>query len=207
MLSVGQILSQERIKQGYQLDQVEKAIKIRKKYLVALENDDWIVFSSKIYIIGIIQNYARFLGIESKKILAFFRREYERKEEVKFKKKVSSQYLVSDTRRIIIALIAIVFLTFFGYFGYQLVTFLSPPKITIIEPKESSFKRKESIKIVGRVDKEVVVTILGNRVYQNKDGVFEYVYPLKVGVNELVIEALGANGKKTIIKNKYTRLK
>ncbi|MEN9328492.1 MAG: hypothetical protein RI947_1300, partial [Candidatus Parcubacteria bacterium] len=36
-------------------------------------------------------------------------------------------------------------------------------------------------------------------VYQNKDGTFEYSYPLKRGKNNVVIEVIGANGKKTVI--------
>ena len=88
MLSVGSILKNEREKKGLLLSDIEKKIKIREKYLKAIEDENWNYFSSKIYITGILKNYSRVLNLDHKKVLAFFRRDYEKKEEVKFKKKL-----------------------------------------------------------------------------------------------------------------------
>src|SRR5450830_1105793 len=99
MLSVGTILKKEREKKGLLLIDIEKQIKVREKYLKAVEEENWSYFSSKIYITGILKNYSRVLNLDHKKILAFFRRDYERKEEVKFKKKITSTYLTSETKK------------------------------------------------------------------------------------------------------------
>ena len=88
MLSVGQILQQARLKKGYPLSLIEKQIKVREKFLKAVEENNWKFFSSKIYITGIIKNYSSFLGLDHKKILSFFRREYESKDDVKFQRKI-----------------------------------------------------------------------------------------------------------------------
>lgn len=205
MLSVGSILQKERIKQGYTLAQVEKQIKVREKFLRALEENNWSSFSSYIYIVGIIKNYTEFLNLDEKKILAFFRREYEKQDDVRFKQKLASSYLVSDTRRMVTAALTFVFLAFFVYFGWQMYTYVSPPKVTILQPVATSFKRTDRIKVIGKTEKEASVTIFGERVYQNKDGVFEYDFPLTKEKNELSIEVVGANGKKTIIKREYVR--
>ena len=45
MLSVGKILHQERIKKGYPLSLIEKQIKVREKFLHAIEQDNWKSFS------------------------------------------------------------------------------------------------------------------------------------------------------------------
>ena len=205
MLTVGEILRNNREKQNIQLSEVEKHIKIRSKFLQAIEENNWNSFSSKIYITGIIKNYSNYLHLEDKKILAFFRRDYEKTEEVKFKTRVSNKYLTSETKKIAIISITALFILFFGYFGYQLKQFFSPPKLVIISPNSTNFIIEDKIKFIGKTDKDAAVTIFGEQIYQDKYGVFAYDFPLKNGNNNLVIEIIGANGKKTVIKKTYIK--
>lgn len=206
MTSVGQILKQHREKLGISFPEIEKSIKIREKLLRAIESEDWSIFNSKFYISGIIKKYALYLGLDPKKPLAFFRRDYEKLETVRFKRKISSRYLTSETKKVVTFLLVFLFVIFFGYFTYQLTLFLSPPKISLIEPKTVVFRKEEKIKIVGQTEKDASVTIFGERVFQNKDGVFEYQFPLHEGNNELMIEVVGANGKKTTLKKIFKLL-
>lgn len=205
MLSVGEILKKTREKKGLDLRDIEKELRIREKFLKATEEDNWGFFSSKIYIEGIIKNYSNFLGLDSKKMTAFFRREYEVNEEIKFKKKLTSKYLTSETRRMAIIGLTLICLFFLIYFAFQLKNYLSPPKLIIIEPKSTIFKRVDKIKVVGQTDTESAITILGNRVYQDKEGLFHYDFPLKLGKNVFTVELTGANGKKAIIQKEYIR--
>ncbi|MCS6956769.1 MAG: helix-turn-helix domain-containing protein [Patescibacteria group bacterium] len=205
MLTVAEILKNQRLKKGLTLDDIEKKTKIRKRYIEAIEKNQWSVFSSKIYIVGILKNYSKILDLDEKKILAFFRRDYEKKEEVKFKKQISSKYLNSETRIFFRNIIIFFFLFFSFYFGYQLYLYFSPPKATILSPKETIFKREEKIKIVGKTNIETSVFIFGQRVYPNKEGIFEYDFPLQEGDNKLIIELVGANGKKAKIEKIFTK--
>ncbi|MCX7881263.1 MAG: helix-turn-helix domain-containing protein [Patescibacteria group bacterium] len=203
MLTAGEILKREREKKGLTLLEIEKKIKIREKFLKAIEEGNWHFFSSKTYIEGIIKNYALFLSINPQKILAFFRRDYEKEEMIRFKEKVSHHYLNPNTKKILFTGFAIVFTIFLFYFGYQLKLYFSPPKIEIISPKINKFKRERKIKIIGQTEKEAILTIGGERVYQDKKGCFEYELFLNLGRNEVLIEAIGANGKKTILRKTY----
>lgn len=206
MLSVGEILKKRREVLGINLKNVEKEIKIREKFLTAVEQNNWNIFSSKIYIAGIIKNYSQYLDLDPERTLAFFRRDYEKKETVRFKRKIASKYLTPETRKIVFILIFAVFVIFFSYFGYQLKQYFSPPALVLLEPKTDVFKKKDKIKIVGLTEKDAAVTIFGERIYQNKEGVFTYEFPLKVGENELSIEVVGANGKKTVLKEVFIRI-
>lgn len=203
MLSVGQILKKAREEKDLKLLDVEKEIRIREKFLQAVEDDNWDFFSSKVYINGIIKNYSRFLGLDEGKMLAFFRRDYEKGEEVKFKTKVASKYLVPETKKLIKFGFIIIFLIFFIYFSYQLRLSFLPPTLTVISPKQEVFKKEQKIKIEAKTDIEAEINIFGQRVYQDKNGVFQYELPLKKGKNELIIEIIGTNGKKAIIKKTY----
>ena len=197
MLSVGTILKKEREKKGLLLIDIEKQIKVREKYLKAIEDENWNYFSSKIYITGILKNYSRVLNLDHKKVLAFFRRDYERKEEVKFKKKISSAYLTSGTKKLLKLGLIILTLFFILYFVFQLKTYFSPPSFTLLSPTKTNFSVEKNIKITGKTEKDTSVTIAGERIYQNKEGVFVYEYSLNEGENKLIINLIGANGKKT----------
>lgn len=205
MLTVGEILRNTREKQNIKLSDVEKQIRVRIKFLDAIENNNWNFFSSKIYITGIIKNYSEYLGLDSKRVLAFFRRDYERKEDVKFKTRISSRYLTPETRRIVLIIITLIILFFALYFGYQLKQFFSPPTLTVLSPQVNTFTIEDRIKVVGKTDKDAAITIFGERVYQDKYGVFTYYFPLKNGKNELTIEIVGANGKKTVVKKTFIK--
>jgi transcriptional regulator with XRE-family HTH domain len=205
MLTVGEILRNTREKKEIDLSEVEKNIRVREKYLRAIEENNWSYFTSKIYIAGIIKNYSNFLGLDTAKMLAFFRRDYERKEDIRFKKKLSDRYLTSQTRKLITVAVIAVFVFFLGYFGYQLKLYFVPPNVRILEPKINKFRGDKKIRIVGKTDRETVVNIFGERVFTNKEGIFEYDFPLSVGKNELEIEVVGASGRKRIIKKIFFR--
>ena len=203
MLSVGDIFKKEREKQGISLKNIEKKIKVREKFLKAIENNNWNYFTSKVYISGVITNYAEYLGLDTEKLLAYFRRDYERREKIRFSKKISSKYLTPETKKYATIAVVIVFLIFLSYFGYQLKCFFSPPNINIISPLKNTFQNINKITIRGQTEKDALIFIKEERVYQNKEGIFVYDLPLQKGNNELTIEVEGPNGKKTILKKVY----
>jgi len=205
MLSVGAILQKQRINKGLTLQQVEKHTKIREQFLKAVEENNWNFFTSKIYIKGIIKNYSRFLDLDEDKMLAFFRREYEKNEEVKFKRKVSSNFLISDTKKYITIFLIGIFIFFTAYFVLQLKVYMSAPKVVLLSPTTTSFKRVSKIKIIGKTEKESSITLFGERIYQDKDGVFELDFPLVTDKNELILEVIGPNGKKTTFKKEFIK--
>jgi len=200
MLTAGEILKNQRVKKNLSLTDVSKQIKIKDKYLFALENNDWRFFESKVYIEGLIKTYSRFLGLSYKKVLPFFYRDYEGEEKINFKKRISDKYFAPQLKKIFQSLIFILIFIFFGYFIYQLKIFITPPKMILLSPKNDTFYNENLIKIIGKTEKETSINIFGERVYPDQDGVFEYSFPLKKGKNELVIELIGANGKKTVFK-------
>jgi len=78
-----------------------------------------------------------------------------------------------------------------------------PPTLRIYEPVETVFRRVDKVTVVGKTEKEAVITMFGTRVYQDESGVFKYDYPLKKGKNTLIIRIQGANGKNTIVEKEY----
>jgi hypothetical protein len=206
MLSVGSIFSKERRRRELTLKDVERHTRIREKFLESIERNDWSEFSSKIYITGIIKNYAKFLDLDPDKMIAYFRRDYERLEEgASFKRRVESKYFKSETRRVIMIGIVLIILGFAGYFGFQLKNYLEPPGIAIVSPTTTVILGSDRVRITGKTEPDATVVIFEDRVYQNEEGIFQYDFPLKEGSNNLVIEVTGANGRTSRLEKTFVR--
>ena len=61
---IGRVLEQARKDRGLSLDEAERATKIRKRYLVGLEKDDYTVLPDAVYAQGFLKTYANFLGLD-----------------------------------------------------------------------------------------------------------------------------------------------
>ena len=203
MYTVGDLMKKARLDKELTIAQVEKKTRIRSKYIKSIEQNNWKVFPSKVYITGVIRSYAVFLEMNPEKALAYFRRDYEKTDEVKFRKHIPSLHLLPETRKLVIGVLAVIFLFFIVYFGYQLNLYLAPPSIKVVSPIKTVFRNTEKIRIVGETDTESTVRILNETYFPNRDGRFIYELPLKKGKNSVTIEVTGANGRKTVVTKEY----
>src|SRR4030067_2522341 len=80
MRTVGEILVEARKKKNLTFEQVEKETKIRKRILRQLEEGNWDELSPT-YAKGLLKNYASYLGLDERRVLAFFRRGYDERKE------------------------------------------------------------------------------------------------------------------------------
>lgn len=62
-MGIGDKLKEERIRQGYSLEEVEEDTKIRKYYLEAIEDGNFAILPPKVYAVGFVKRYAKFLGL------------------------------------------------------------------------------------------------------------------------------------------------
>jgi len=66
-------LREERLRQGWSLEEVEEETKIRKYYLEALENGNFRVLPPPVYASGFVKRYAILLGLDEKEMVTEFR--------------------------------------------------------------------------------------------------------------------------------------
>lgn len=203
--NIGTLLKNEREKKGISLEDVEKDTHVRLKNLVAIENEEWDGFPSRTYIQGIIKRYGRYLEMDEEKLIAYFRRDYERLENVKFKERTTKSQFTPQKKRLVQVSVALIILLFSSFFGYQMYLYLKPPEIVITEPTETVFKRKDKITLSGTAPAETVVTVNGVEVFLDEDNTFTTDIPLTEENNPVVIEATGANGKKTVVNRVFEK--
>ncbi len=68
MKDIGNFLRERREAKGISLIEVEKDLKIRKKYLQALEEGNIDLIPGKTYIVGYLKNYSKYLDIDEENI-------------------------------------------------------------------------------------------------------------------------------------------
>ena len=67
----GTIFKEKRQSLGVSLDDVSSELKIRKRYLEAIEQDNHAELQSGFYFKGYVKNYARYLQIDEEKFIEF----------------------------------------------------------------------------------------------------------------------------------------
>ena len=73
MESIGDKLRSQREQKGYSIEQIARDTNIAKRYLEALEAEDFSVFPGDPYLIGFLRNYADYLGIEPDDMVALYK--------------------------------------------------------------------------------------------------------------------------------------
>jgi cytoskeletal protein RodZ len=73
VFEIGNTLREARVRRNLTLQQVEEDIKIRVKYVQAMENEDWDVMPGVTYVKGFLRTYSTYLGLDPDVIIDEFR--------------------------------------------------------------------------------------------------------------------------------------
>lgn len=204
MRTVGELLKERRIAKGLTLDQLEKATKIRKKFLEAIEADDYSQLPSISYAKGFVKNYCEYLGLNSTDVLAFFRRQTREAPKASIVLKGMADPLNKPTLRLtpsryLAAIAAVLILLFLLYFGLQYNKLHAPPFLVVDAPKEKLVTAERRIDVLGRTDTDATVTVNGIGVLVRGDGKFFDQVSLDPGVNKIEVIATSRYGKSSTI--------
>lgn len=197
MRTVGQILKEARDKKSLSLGEAEKATKIRRKILVLLEESNWKNLPSPTFVKGLLKNYGLFLGLDTKKLLAFFRREYDEPKLQKHlvaskSKKPKIRFTPQLVTTLVIAL-AILAASFYLFSQYR--SFTAAPLLEISEPKGNVKVEALDISVVGKTYTDATLKINGQKIQISPGGTFSVAVSLVEGINTIVITAENRFGK------------
>jgi len=197
MTTVGQILTQTRNHKKLTLEQVEKATKIRLKFLVALEKDEFNKLPPGTFAKGFIKNYANYLGLSSEEILAFYRRQVnEEKAPAMPSKPVPKPGFSVSPINIGIAILIILF---FVYLTFAYFRFAGAPALTVSYPPVNAIVTTEQIEITGKTDPDAIISINDQIVSVNENGTFTTKLTLAPGLNTITIVASNKFSRQTTV--------
>ncbi len=77
MPELGKTLSQARVARGLSLEDCERDTRISKRYLDALEREDWKVFPAPVYSRAFLRTYAQYLGLNPAELMRVFQTQAE----------------------------------------------------------------------------------------------------------------------------------
>ncbi len=204
MRTVGQILKEEREAKFYSLDEIEKATKIRKELLKALEEDDYSKLPPPTFVQGFIKNYGKFLGLNVEKLLAIFRREFsDRKNPPKimdaWKTPLSEAKFRLTPTKFISALVIVLIIAFFAYLWFEYRFLVGAPFLEVTQPPDQASITQDSVNVSGKTDPETKIDINNQEVSVDQSGQFSQAIKLTESSTTISVIATSKSGKTTKI--------
>jgi cytoskeletal protein RodZ len=201
--AIGERLRRARETKGVDLNRVERDIKIRAKFLAALESGDYVGLPGDVYTKGFLRNYATYLGLDADEIAEEWRRE--RGDIVPTRDVVGPRPLSMPRRslllqpsHLVLILLAVVIVGAGLYFGYQVYKFTQNPSLIVTDPVQGTVTLKEGTStyaLKGTATSGTTIEIQLNgespkTVAVDKTGNWTYTATLEPDKNLFVITAL-----------------
>lgn len=204
MKTVGSMLHEARIAKRLTTAHIEQATKIREKYILAIEANDFGLLPSPSYAKGFVRNYAEYLGLPVDSIMAFFRRQMTESVRTSILPKGVSDPLNAPLihltpSRFIVFIISSLLLIFLVYLGGQYFRIGKAPPLTVLSPVNQQIVSTSRVIVEGKTDPDTTILINGVSTIVRDDGRFYEQMPLVPGVNIISIVATSRFGKTTTI--------
>lgn len=205
MKKLGEILREQRERQGISLEHAEDVTKIRKSYLASLENGDYSNFPTPTAIKGFLKIYIEFLGLQEKEMMAFFRREFDESKDgsitPKSVLKPVREPLVRFTPQTVFTALCVAGIAIlFAYIWVQYQAFAGAPQLEIYSPRDGIVTQKPEIDVEGKVSANSTISLNNQKIDLGHDGYFKTNIQLSEGVNVLTFVAVNEVGKSTTEK-------
>jgi transcriptional regulator with XRE-family HTH domain len=191
---ISEELKRGRTEKHKSINEIGKILGIRTEYLEALENGEYEKLPQGVYGRNFLREYARYLGLDPEKMLEIYGEDssskIEERQKNAFAHKVPKALLFVAVPRVLKnVLLIFAVLICLSYLGYYINNIITPPDLKIIYPSIDIAVKESTIIIKGQTDKEAEVTVNGESVLADIDGVFEKVVSLKSGLNTITVKS------------------
>ncbi len=205
MRTVGQVLKEEREKKFYTLEEIEKATKIRKELLEALEGGQYSKLPPATFVQGFIKNYGKFLGLNSEKLLAIFRREFSAMAHPPriletFSNPIDKTRFHITPTKALVGLVLCLVTVFFVYLWFEYRFLTGGPFLEVTQPADQLSTTSAALLVSGRTDPEAKVSINNQEIRVDLLGRFAQEIELAENINSVVINATAKSGKVTKVE-------
>lgn len=203
-------LKKARLALGYNFNKLEAKTGIHRKYLIALEQENYEQLPDKVYAKNFVNVYSTVLKLNGKEMAKLYLEEYSLYEKVDrapsnskdanyFKNKVSFFSFLGLPQLVRRAVLCLVVLLLLGYLGMEARKIVAPPALMIDSPADNLSTDKFFVEIKGKTEKEASVSINGQKVLSDSEGVFEENIDLQKGLNIIKISAVKKYGRENVI--------
>lgn len=203
-LTLGEKLKKIREEAGVSLSEIAINTKIKREYLEKIEEGKYNELPFDVYVKGFLRSYAKYLGLDSEKVVGQFNKEIGVRENVKKYQDKSKEInkfkipsLIITPKMTSVFLSGLIVLIGFVYFYLEVDSFSKEPNLVLEKDSFSSVIRDSSLEIKGQTDFENKITINNQPVYVDAEGNFREKIGLQNGLNEITVEAFNKFENKT----------
>ena len=202
MTTAGQKLKAVRLEKNLKLEDVSNGTKIKQDFLDHIEKGDYQKLPSVSYAQGFVRNYARFLGLDEKEVLALFRREFDSDNTIKvLPKGFESDEKFSPSRlrlRSKAIIIVSVFTLIFVFLLFQYRSAFLNPTLSVISPMDNAVISSSKVDIQGKTDPDTTVYVDNDEVSVDASGNFSKSINVFPGKVTIVIKSINKFQRETI---------
>lgn len=191
--SLGELLRDRRTERGETPDDVERATHVAKKYLAALEENDFKKLPDPVYARHFVRTLARHYGFDPEIAAANLVREMSVtvgsqavRHPVNF---IAGRTLMVTPKVVKGALLGACFLAVVGYFAFSVHHILKAPRLMVYSPQDDQVFYGQEVALEGLTEPEVELTVNGEEVPIEPDGSFKDTLNLPPGVSSLRVAA------------------
>lgn len=208
-ITIGQLLRKTRKERGLTIRQVADITKISTKYLQAIEDSNYVIFPSEVFLIGFIKNYASHIGIPKQRALALYRRERDTESQAQesldtnnFKR--ASWQITLTPNRILAGFFLIGVIIIIVYLGSYVTTLFQSPSLKLTSPiklnqgETAEFVSEQEIITLSGTHTIGTKLRINNKEYNFLDSEdFRVELPLNEGLNDFDISSESEFGQKS----------
>jgi len=190
--TVGEILKAARKKKNISLDEVEQEIKVRAKYLEALEEGRYDILPGGVYTQGFLLKYVDFLSLDKERVLTQFKGEVGKDQNLTRlmpERKIKAPLFSITPRLVIIVIIVLVVFGILGYIGFSVRQITTPPNLLISSPSSEQVIKESKVEIIGKTDEGSTLEINNQAVLLDDRGNFRQQVKLNPGLNTFEIKS------------------
>lgn len=202
--TLGDRLRAHRERMGTTLEAATQATGVSVKYLIALEESAYGRLPGDVYARNFLRKYATFLELDADDVLAQYESEHgivrtlvdQGPRFIQRHIDVKPLFTPHRLRRgaFVLAVLAVL-----GYLVWQAWSIVRPPELIIETPPPQLTTTERSIEVRGRTDRESDLTINGQQVLADGNGVFSEQVDLQPGLNTIRISATRKRSKPQVV--------
>ena len=198
--TVGETLKNRRIARGWSLKDVELATRIRGKYLLAIESDDYAELPHDVYTRGFVQSYASYLDLDQKEITAHYNQQRGRQNtQIKRSGSIQARRFTLTPRLLVGGGGALAAMAVGAYLIWQFSALTAAPRLSVDNPSRDQVLYGSLITISGSVAGGADVFVNESPILVDGEGRFRDSIALQDGVNSISVTAKNRLGKRTTV--------
>ena len=208
--ALGEKLAKKRNSLHIDIKDAERATKIPARHLKSIESGNYSELPPDVYTKGFIQNYASFLGLNPKKILALYNKERGLEKRMKgakgkhanTKTALKTPRLVITPKKLLLLGSSVAVFAILFFIAWQIKILTAPPVLSLKSPNDNITVSNDYVYVEGQTDRAADVYINDVKIGTDDNGVFKERVSLQNGVNILDIAAKNKMDKETVVERK-----